>query len=1124
MRSQLWSFAVVLLALCLVLSQTGLTQTITGTISGDITDTTGAVVPNVTVKADSAATGFSRTATTSGTGSYRLPELPIGSYKITVTASGFKTLVGSADVSAGGVTHADFKLVVGQRTETVEVQGTAPLVEFSDKLNSYVDSDRIRDMPLNGRDFNSILAVTPGVQRTPGGGFLAITINGARATSNNYLVDGISNNDRFYGDSALNETGVLGIPATLIPPDAIEELDLQQSPSAEFGVKGGAAINLIMKSGTNALHGSAYGFRHTSFADAANYFTKHGETGCTSNCATPLRNMQFGGTFGGPIIKDKTFFFVYYEGQRSASVSPFQAVVPWQGEVDAARAAIADAGLTTNPVGEAFLSFYPIAPGAIPDDGSEAKINVNSPNVANGNSFSVKVDQRIGTKHQVSGRYFFGDSLQNVTAFTGELSPPPPNKPDLFNSVAPTRSQLVGGTWTWNIDNTKILESRVGMTRFSQIIDINNKINPADLGLDTGPLDPIDFGWPGLYYLSDFGYTGGVVGYPISTRPTQNYDWSEHFTWVKGNHTMKMGGNYQYAFTDTLRNRSRSDLEIFTFDHVAALEQVLLGKLDSAARSFGSTQRHIFQKNLGLYFMDDWKVRPRLTLSFGLRYDISSAIGESENRGSNFFPDRGIVDLGHGIDRLYNTPRNNFGPRVGFAWDIFGNGKTALRGGYALTYDFANFAAISAPQGNFSPFNVTTGAFTQTDQGIFSFGLSGEGSDVADPLGGTCVDPNNPDDGGDWICITPGVSIYGTNPTGTPPFDVVSVVSTLKTPMYHLFNLSLSRELFAKNVATIAYVGQRGRNLLLNRDLNATPIGCNVSEDGCILPFGDQFPDINHILQITNDAKSWYDSMEISYRQQDWHGINTQYNLTYSRCFDYESANRNGRFTFVQSQNPYRPSLDKGSCDHDVPWNFNIGGNYSVPAIRPLGRRAGEGWGISTVFTAISGRPFNPNLRSLDPSGQGVGSVRPNYDGSPIHYNTRNPDAYVVQTYTDGTNADPCGNTDEGLPIAPFSIPCDGTIGNARRNMLRGPGLAQWDAVLIKDTKLTERVSLQFRWEVYNVLNRANFATTGTAALGNVTSSGTFGQIFSTPDVDAGNPVVAQGGPRNMVFALKVSF
>jgi hypothetical protein len=1117
MRS-LWAFPVVVGVLSVSLLVPGLAQTITGTIAGGITDSSGAVVPNVNIKLENTATGLSRSATTSSSGGYRITELPIGTYKLTVAAPGFKTLVSTVDVSAGGVTNADFKLVVGQRTETVEVEATAPLVEFSDKLNSYVDEERIKELPLNGRDFNSLLAVTPGVQRTPGGGFLAITINGARATSNNYLVDGISNNDRFYGDSALNETGILGIPATLIPPDAIQELDVQQSPSAEFGVKGGASINLIMKSGTNAFHGSAYGFRHTSFADAANYFTKHG--GCTSDCATPIRNMQFGGTFGGPIVKDKTFFFVYYEGQRSASISPFQAGIPTQGEVDKAHADIAAAGLTENPVGQTFLSFYPIAP--VPDirTGNVFLTTVRSPNIANGDSFSVKIDQRIGTKHQISGRYFFGDSVQNVTAFTGELSPPPPNKPDLFNSFAPTRAQLVGGTWTWNIDNTKILESRFGMTRFSQIIDVNNKINPADLGLDTGPLSPIDYGWPGLYYFSDFGYTGGVPGYPISTRPTQNYDWSEHFSWIKGNHSMKMGGSYDYAFTDTLRNRARSDLEVLTSDHVAAIEQVLLGKLDTAARSFGSTQRHIFQKSLGLYFMDDWKVRSRFTLSYGLRYDIGSAIGESHNLGSNFFPNRGLVDLGKGIDRLYATPRNNFGPRVGFAWDIFGNGKTALRGGYALTYDFPNFASISAPQGNFSPLNVTSGAFTQTDQGIFSFALNGAGGD---PLVDGCIDPNNPSAGGAFVCITPGVSIYGPNPTGTPPFDVVSVVSPLKTPMYHLFNLSLSRELFAKNAVTIAYVGQRGRNLLLNRDLNATPIGCNVSVDGCIPPFATQYPDINHILQINNDAKSWYDSMEVSFRQQNWHGINTQYNLTWSKCLDYESANRNGRFTFVQSENPYNPAADKGFCDHDVPLNFNIGGNYAIPKAHHLGRLAGEGWEISTVLTALSGRPFNPNLRTTDPSGQGVGSVRPNYDGSPIHYHPRNPDSYVDETFTDGTNADPCGRTDAGLPVTPFYIPCDGTIGNARRNMLRGPGLVQLDGVVIKNTKITERVTLQFRWEVYNVLNRANFATTGTAALGNVTSS-TFGVISSTPDVDAGNPVVAQGGPRNMVFALKVSF
>ena len=215
-------------------------QTITGDIAGDVTDSTGAVVPNASISVQSVATGQTRTAVTSGSGNYRVPLLPIGSYNVTATASGFKTFVQKVEVLAGGIAHADFKLQLGARTETVEVEGTAPLVDLSPNNNNYVDNEKIENVPMNGRDFNSLLAITPGVQRTPGGGFQAVSINGSKVESNNYFIDGLYNNDRYYGDSAIGETGIVGIPAVLFPPEAIEELSVQETPSAEFGVKGGA--------------------------------------------------------------------------------------------------------------------------------------------------------------------------------------------------------------------------------------------------------------------------------------------------------------------------------------------------------------------------------------------------------------------------------------------------------------------------------------------------------------------------------------------------------------------------------------------------------------------------------------------------------------------------------------------------------------------------------------------------------------------------------------------------------------------------------------------------------------------------------------------------------------------
>ena len=429
-------------------------------------------------------------------------------------------------------------------------------MDLTPNENNFVDNLKIENVPLNGRDFNSLLAITPGVQRTPGGGFLAISINGSRTTSNNYFVDGLYNNDRYYGDSAINQTGVVGIPATIFPPEAIQELSVQEKPSAEFGVKGGAPICWVMKSGTNDFHGWAQWIRHTDFADAANFFSKSSGCGDPGSCApTPLRNMQFGGGVGGPIIKDRTFFFLFYEGQRYASQSITSRAVPSTADVAGANADIAAKGLTVSPAGLALLNYFPIT-----DSGTFV---ASTPTTARMDEFAFKIDHRINANNTISGRYVFGDSLQSGPPFAG-LPAGGNNPSNLFNSIAPSRAQLAGLSWTWNISGNKILESRLGFTRFAQIIDINNKVDPKSLGIDTGPLSPVDFGVPYVYLapLGYGGYIGGVQAYPITTRPDQTWDWSEHFSWVKGTHTIKIGGNYQTAYTNSLRNRARTGLAI----------------------------------------------------------------------------------------------------------------------------------------------------------------------------------------------------------------------------------------------------------------------------------------------------------------------------------------------------------------------------------------------------------------------------------------------------------------------------------------------------------------------------------------------------------------------------------
>src|SRR4051812_13412547 len=754
-------------------------QRTSGDITGTVTDGTGAVLPGVTVTAVCTATNLTRSTTSDARGGYTVPELPVCVYRVTTAIPGFKTLSRDVQVAVNAVAKADFRLEVGAQSESITVAGVAPLIEFSDKLNNNVDTKRIVDIPLSGRDFNSLLAVTPGVQRDPGGGFLAVSISGARRTSNNYMIDGISNNDRYYGDSVMNQTGVVGVPATLVPMDAIAEFTIQQTPSAEFGVKGGGAINVVIKSGTNQVHGTSYYFRHDDWTDSPNFFVAK-----DGGDATPVKNQQFGGTFGGPIVKDHTFFFGYYEGQRLAVTSPYQAQVPTAAQISAARGRIARAGLTTNPIGEKLLEFYPVT--------SSGQFTVNSANVANMNTFSAKVDHQLNTNNLVNGRFFFGNSYQSAPAFVGELTPA--NGPqDMFNSVTdPTRIALAGFVWNSTLSNQSFLQVRFGYNRMSQTIDVNNKVDPQSLGLNTGPLDPIDFGVPAVT-LGPFGYIGGVGGYPITTSPTPTTEISAALTQTRAQHTVKIGGNWQQGTNHSVRNRARTSITATgggSFDEVDSLVGLLLARFDTVNRSFGSTARDLSQSSIGMFVNDDWKASPRLTVSLGLRYDLNLPLREVNDLTSNFFPDKGLVRVGAGIDRLYDIDKNNFGPRAGIAWDVNGDGKTSVRSGYALTYDLPDFKTLHSPNTTWSGLAASAGAMTNPDLGVYSVILNGSQTKGPDDRTASCINPNA-GTSGDFVWAQPGVALFGTSPNGQPPFNAFAIPTDYKTPMYHYFHTTV---------------------------------------------------------------------------------------------------------------------------------------------------------------------------------------------------------------------------------------------------------------------------------------------------------------------------------------------
>jgi hypothetical protein len=1135
-------------------------QITTGEITGTVMDQSGAAVAGASISAVCPETNQTRTVTSGSVGEYRLSDMAICVYKVSVSSQGFKTTVRNVTVTVAQATKADFRLQVGERTETITVEAASPLVDYSLGVNNEVDTKSIVDLPTEGRDFKSILALTPGVQRSPGGGFLDVSVSGQRTTTNNYMIDGMPNNDRFYGSEVVGQPGVLGIPASVLGNDSISEYSVQELPTAENGVKGGAAINVTLKSGTNDFHGTAFYFGDYDWLNAKNFFSAD---------KTAYHNHNYGGTVSGPLVKNRTFFFFAYEGQRNIAIEPYSVVIPTLGDLAAAQADFASPTvnpnhLPLNTAGLNLLKYYPCSDGAgkfvscVPTPATATSPvspggftqTISSPNTDKMGSFIIKIDHKMNDKMQVSGRYMFADSTQSAP-LGGYTLPPAPGSglaPDAFNSIAPTRVQLAGATWTYSISANKILDVRFNWSRYAQILAPNNKVNPKDLGIDTGPLNPADFGVPPVYASSvTYGNPGGIQGYPLSTRPTQTYDASAHATWIKGTHSFKFGGNYQYASTYSLRNRARTGLISAQSNFETLIDQLLLGRLDQAGRSFGDTSRHLYQPSMGLFFQDEWKVTPRVTVSYGLRWDLNGALGDADKIASNFFPcaapepavcapkgfPNGLVQVQQGYSRLYNLDFKDFGPRAGLAWDIFGNGKTSFRIGYAMAYDVANFAAISAP---YTFQGARAGAFTNSDLGVFSVTARG-GQDASFPTlfqafgPDTCWNPatNTPGVTPAFVCIGPQAGspnptvpfqTFGANPTGTPPFNIFGTIPNLKTPRIQYYNATIQHQLFRNNAITVSYLGAHGTDSLLERSLNNRPIGCNgqPTTGNCARPFDSVYqlngvPNFNYIMQLTNDGYSRYNAMQVTYRQRDWHGLNTMVNFTWSNCIDTNSVNRGGGSTVPIKENPYDPSSNQGPCDTDVRLNFNTGVVYEFPRWHAAGR-LGEGWQIGSVATALTGRPWTPLLGSgSDLSGQDLVYNRPNCSGVKPVYQFSDPNIPTV------TN----------VP-AIFSIPAPNTIGTCGRNSFRGPEFKQWDFNLNKTTKITERMSIQIRFEIFNLLNHPNFNPTPSSTTMSQVKIDTFGpktnfsRYSQTPDIAAGNPFLSQGGPRAAQIGAKLIF
>ena len=832
-----------LLATCtlLLFSVAALAQTTAGRILGTLTDQSGAAVASATVVVTDEQRGTTRTLTSDESGAYAAPDLQPGTYKIHVEAKGFKSVERpNVLIEVASDVRADFALQPGQVTETVTINEDVPLVNTtSSTLGGTLSNKEINDLPLNGRNYENLLQLRPGVMRYPGGGFSTTSTNGLRAEDNAYFIEGLFNSEPFSGQGIINGAGIAGDSATILPIDAIQEFNVQENPPAEYGWKPGAIMNVGLKSGTNTLHGTAFAFGRDGAMDARNFFN-------AAPAAKTSRTLeQFGGSIGGVIVKDKAFFFGAYEGQRydvgnSYSVTtPSMMSLPDAGNCilvtgdcgNSIPDAIADLVANDVPISAASqqISGCTVTGSTVNCAGTGFPINNTlGPNVVQGfpNDVGVdnalgKVDFNVNQRNSISGMYFYGNNNGTVEDF--------PELQSNWRSKIHTRAQVVGGSWIWTPGSRWVNEFRMGYNRLYQPTFPGDLNTPASgYGLNTGVSGPFTGGLPRIGFAGAFVPGLGAFKWPKFQGPDARTQFIDHVSYTAGKHSLKFGGDLHHnAFNGGAFGNARGSITflggvaIGTGAGSTALEDFFAGDPFKGSVQVGDPTLHIHNWAYGLFMQDDWRATKNLTVNFGVRYEYSSVIKEQHNLLGNFDPNSptGLIQVGEpGVSGPYNPDHKNFAPRLGFAWDVNGKGSTVIRGGAGLVYETVNWEAMLAFNNAFGLGNVPTAA---------TIDAGGDTAGGTITAGNLAIPPVMPQ----WDS---GVPIFGANvstttldcdPVNAAPCPIMSVARNLTTPyiwhwtigMQHSFTPNLSLEM--------AYVGNHGSNLIGIRDINQPPVG-----------------------------------------------------------------------------------------------------------------------------------------------------------------------------------------------------------------------------------------------------------------------------------------------------------
>jgi hypothetical protein len=1117
-------------AFCLLHSLTLQAQVAGGTLSGSITDPSGAAVANAQVLIKNSATGVAKTVTTNTDGFYSAANLLPGEYEVSVSATGFNTEIKKGiTINVGSQPVFNLALQIGTVSNSVQVTTEAPTVQLtSSDISATVSATTVRELPLNGRSWTDLAALQPGVdtiQTQPSfstgadrgnrGFGQQLTISGARPQQNNYRLDGISLNDYANGAPGSVLGGNLGV-------DAIQEFSvLTSNYSAEYGKTSGGVVNAITRSGTNSFHGSAYEFLRNSALDAKNFFEQD-----PSLPKASFRKNQFGGAIGGPIIKNRTFFFADYEGIRQSKGIPNPNKVPSQN----ARNGMIHDPSTGNPIPPfavdpaigAYLALYPTPPSSCVTD--VCRLVFNAQQVVSENFITTRVDHKFSDKDSVFGTYVFDRT--------------PYSSPDAFGNVqlnTLSSRQIVAVEETHSFTPNFVNAARFGYNH--EFVDNNSSvkaINPAAGMTSLGAFSGRDAAYVNVG--SDLTpMSGGIGGLPTYLYGWNSFQVYDDAFWTKGTHSIKFGVAVERmllqatAITDPNGIWFFNNLQNFLRDNPTKFQGGLVSSL---------TPRDLRQTIFGTYLQDDWRLKPNLTLNVGLRYEMTTVPTEINGKLAN------LINLSDAAPHLgspffSNPTTKNFEPRIGFAWDPLRNGRLAVRGGAGffdvlpLPYQYILLTTQAAPFFQYTALSV-----------------------AAPP------DPSCP----------PGTTL--TFPFVTPCLISANklrstyVQSDSKRNYVTQWNLNLQYELTPSLAVMVAYVGSRGvhqpfrvdeADLVIPTKSSAGYLWPQVDVSGNLLtgpnagnPPAPINPNFGSIRGMFYQGRSYFNALEMQVAKRMSHGFQMQGTYTWGKSMDTSSATLAGDAfgNSISSLNWFDMSLTRGLSDFNVGRTLVLNGTWDLPSPKSFSgpaRWVTDGWELGLIFTASDGVPFTATWGTGgDPAGTlssddfaypnrlgGSGCSTLTNPGNPSNY--IKAECFAVPTAPNpafwSANCDPAPPSLGGPIAAPTLSPlaCFNLRGNSGRNVLIGPGITNLDFSVFKNNyvkRISENFNVQFRMEMFNLMNHPNFAPpgpgdtntdifdpTGASLNPSVNPSGTAGVLVKTTIPE-----------RQIQFALKVIF